>query len=170
MLLSPRVQTALIGIVAAILLLLFLVFYGVTFYMTLSGTSGILEEQDFFNTVSTVLAGLVGGVVATALQPARRNNVGVGGQDPDLNRTLGEILLWRFISSDRNVRLAQQRESLALAYILIYFALGLIAALVLILVEFAGIGAREVPDQVKSLAGIVTGLLVPLARSFFEAV
>ena len=111
-----------VGFFALMLLLVFIVIYALTFWLTLSGTyeSFIGNDNDFFHSFSTTLVGLVCGIVALALgqqsAPRSRRRSSTRHANDNLENQTGG-------GHEYLVTVEQWREYLAIAYVLAYFIL-----------------------------------------------
>jgi hypothetical protein len=144
-LLPKGARDALLGLIAALVLLAFAAIYVIVFACTLDvgalcGSADLNDPQIL--SASTGLTGLVGGVVAVALAQQDLSPVSNTGEG-NLLRRMG----WKAV--------------LAVLYTFVYAAFGLAAIVVWILAP------DTASDLLKALASVALGLLVPIVRSYF---
>lgn len=162
-LLPSEVKTGLVGFIAILALLAFVVMYLFIFYYTLQpyGDENAEPPQRLDDaqllSVSTGLTGLVGGVVAVAL--AQQQVSGTSGAPSEgAPRWYTAFTRWRWFKWFFDM---PPKGRLAALYVLIYLIMGVAAAVVWI------ISGPEAPDTVKALASVALGLLIPIVRTYF---
>jgi hypothetical protein len=168
-LIPASVRNGVVGFLAILALLAFVVMYTLVFYFTLEPLSDNnldpppgLDAPELLS-VTTGLAGLIGGVVAVALaqrqQEPQQESPSPGGNNGGRgNNGSSRSTRWNPV---RGFFRLSAKSQLATLYVVIYILLGLGAAVVWIIAK------TETPDTVQALASVTLGLLIPIVRTYF---
>lgn len=151
---SPDGQTRYYVTVGAAILAIvaFAFLYGWAMVATWTATA-TPKFNDAFSYFASLLAGLIGGIVAAGFNQRLPTQMPAGQSLPPRVTAVGALVIPRHTHNSQQV--------LGSIYAVVYFLFG-VAAAVTWIVRYG-----VTPDLVRGLAGIATGLLIAVVRAFF---